>query len=174
MVSEILMQKSQTDVQYLQFLLETMRDGLYVNGRLTVFCTALANNGKLGWMDFIDSIVESPSIPTIISNAKRKLGHTFKSIEDVYRAITLITENDVFETIINILNTENVMPEDIFTFDESMSITAGKDQTDIYFALGSGKVPLNEQRIIIRELKKSGYYDTYHMTVTPDMICLKF
>jgi hypothetical protein len=164
------LEDAQKDVQYLGYLLETIRVGVFTNGRLQFFCESLANRGNKGWVEFIDSIITNPSIPAILNNAKKKLGHTFKSIEEVYRTMILIVENNVFEEIVDTFN--NISSELFHVYGDNMPIKAGKDQTNICYYFDN-PLPYGKDKDIIRHFKVLGFYSQYHMTVTPDMIVLK-
>ena len=164
------LEKAQLNVKYTEYLLQTIRSGLYENGRLAMFCDSLSKRGNKSWQEFIDSIIENPSISSILLSAKKKLGHTFNSIEEVYRTMIMIVENDVFETIIEIVN--DISTAELIVYGDYMPINTGKDKTNVYFFFGGG-IPFGKENDIIRELKRSSYYSQYHMTVTPDMIMLK-
>ena len=82
-----------------------------------------------------------------------------------------ITEDDVFEVICETLSDMSTV-KGFHIYGDAMNITAGKDETDLYYHFNN-PLSLSEQKELIKALSINGHYRVYRMAVTPDMLLIR-
>lgn len=151
----------------MQWSLELLYTGFFENDRkLVKFTKSLRNNGYTGWSDLLEYLIDQETLLSekeVLRACRKYLNHKYDDINDFYQTLLLLVEYDLFDDLLN-------FKDDISDYDH-IPITAGKDQTTIYFDL-DGPVSSEWQRMCLAKLKNYNYYNMYHMTVTPEYIII--